>query len=154
MTTLIDIRDQVKVCDEATISRIYTKITLLLKEIHREIRKHEKEFETFLIKQNPVSTITTLAITEINCLERLPEGCGKIQKHARELVGRLIEFKENVGTPLCKTAHQAYDTLANNIVNTLLKNVKRDMRMPEISLNLTGLYEDLIKDAAITQPKN
>lgn len=154
MTTLIDIREQVKVCDEATLRKIYMMVILRIKEIYREIRKHEQTFDRFLIKQNPVSTMTTLVITEINGLEKLPQGCGKIKQHARELVGRLVEFKENVGTPFCKTPHQAYDILANNIVNTFLTNVRRDIRMPELTLQLTELYANLLQDAARTQPKN
>lgn len=150
----MDIRKQVIVCDEATLRKLYGLIILRLKEIVREIKRHEQEFDKFLIKQNPVSTVTVLAITEINSLQKLPQGCGKIKQHVAELAARLIEFKENIATPFCKTPHQAYDTFANNIVNTFLTNVRRDIRMPELTLQLTEIYAELIQAAMRTRPPN
>lgn len=147
MTTLSQIAKQVTVCDEVTVRKLYTVITLRLKDIHREIRKHNAEFDKFLIRRNPVSTNITIAVTEINCLQRLPVGCERIKQHAAELSRRLVEFKEDIGTPLCKTAPHAYEFFANNVVEPFLKLVRKDIVLPDITLLLTQLYTELIQDS-------
>lgn len=158
MPTLIDVAKQFKQCDNATVKTIYTLISLRLKEIQRQIRKHEREFSTFLIKENPVASMITLAKTEIDALQRLPENCFKIKTQVLDLSARLAQFRDCIATAFCKTPHHAYDWMANNIITALLKEIRRDVNDPElraeISYQFTKLYEELVQDAVRTSLLN
>lgn len=152
MTTLIDIRKEVTVCNETAVRKIYTIIALRLRGIYYEIKRHEHYFSNYPIKDHPLTTYTTLIINEIDALHKLPEDCVVIKKHAHELALRLREFKAVIGTPFCKTAHQAYDWFGNNIVHVFWNAIKYDLaQLPDIPLQFIKLYEEILKDAVRTQ---
>ncbi|MBI4140433.1 hypothetical protein HY485_01205 [Candidatus Woesearchaeota archaeon] len=157
MPTLIDVTKQFRQCDNATVKNIYTIILLRLKEIQRQIQKHEQEFSEFPIKENPVASMITLAKTEIDALQRLPDSCFKIKLHALDLSMRLAQYRDCIGTAFCKNAHNAYDWLANNIIAMLMKEIRRDISDLELRANinneLTKFYAELIQNAARTSPQ-
>ncbi|MBI4142006.1 hypothetical protein HY484_03720 [Candidatus Woesearchaeota archaeon] len=158
MSTLIDIAKQFKQCDNETIRSIYTLILLRLKGIQRQIQKHEHEFNEFPIKENPVASMITLTKTEIDALQRLPDSCFKIKAHALDLSARLVQYRDCIGTAFCKTAHNAYDWLANNIITALMKEIRRDVNdaelKAEINNEFTKFYAELIENTARTSLLN
>ena len=144
MTTLVDIRKAAKVCDDATIRKTYTLIALRLKEIMREISRHEQDFSKYQIKNNPVANATTTVIMEIDTLENLPAECLPIKRHTRELAMKLREFKSFIGTAFCNTPRQAYELFANHVVGLILERVRKDIKMPDITLQFSKIYTELI----------
>ena len=154
MTTLADIVKEITVCDEPSLRKIYFKIDVELRKILFKIKECEPLFQKYNIKYHPVSTVTLLVAFDIDSLHRLPKDCNNVKKHAVELRIRLREFKDQVGTPFCNTAHQAYDLLANHVIQPFLKQLKRDLpTMLEISLQFQKLYEELIIEAQRTRPQ-
>ena len=157
MPTLINATKQFKQCDNETLRNIYTIILLRLKDINTQIQKHENEFSEFMIKENPVASMITLAKTDIDALQRLPDSCFKIKLHALDLSARLAQYRDCIGTAFCKNAHNAYDWLANNIIAILMKEIRRDIGDLELRANinneLTKFYAELIQNSARTTPQ-
>lgn len=59
--------------------------------------------------------------------------------HCAEFVTKLTDFKTVIGTSSCNSAVQALNLLAN-IVFALLNSVKRDLKLPDIIIQLNQLY--------------
>lgn len=149
MKTIPDLTKEFTRCDAPTIILIYTRIEYLLKEIAREIVKHSRTFSHYPINKHPVTSQTTLVITELRLLQQLPPECMLIKKHARELITKLTDFKRLVGTPFCNTTQRALELFTEHIYQeTIRKIILKDVKIPEVKLLFTELYKCLIEQQA------
>ena len=149
MKTLVDIKKEITVCDEETITQIYKRIIFLLKEIAIDIKKHSTKFTGFPLGKHPVSVKTTLAITELRIARTYPPECLLVKKHAYELITKLIEFKGMIGTPFCNTPAKAYELLEEQIYQGLIrKEILKEIKIPAVKLEFTELYKFIIEQQA------
>lgn len=135
-------------CDEATIMKAYTKILTKLKWIHTEIKQNEKNFSNYPIANHPVKKAIIFAVLESNKLlhEKLGE-CFIPRQHAEELKLRLNEYQTLLGTPMCRTAKQAYDLLATHVVKVLLERLMKDLpTMPALIAKYSEFYASILSD--------
>ena len=158
MVTLMDLREKVNVCDAQSISKLYLKMTLRIREILRAIQKDEKSFSTYTLAEHPVVFATTHPIQELDSLEKLPPECAVVSAHAHDLASRLRSFKALIGTALCNTPHTAYNALANDVIYPVQQRIERDfikrgIVMPEVFVWFRELYRDIIIEAARTQSR-
>lgn len=146
------------ICSDENLRYVYFEIITRLSDVVQQIKRHEKEFPTIQIKDNPVASIIQLHKLAFDKLERqLPESCFKIKHQITDLNSRLLQFRDCIGTALCKNPHNTYDWLAENIISPILKEIQRDITDPQLRSELMKpffeLFAKLREHSARTTPQ-